>query len=134
LPVSLPFGKGAQLEGVLDLLQQRVVTSRTEAATVQQAAIPENERTMVTDALKRVQEGVAEQDDRLLEQYLALGELTQEELISGLRLGVQARTIVPLLRFRNQEYRDRSTPQRCRRIPAVADGAGHECPVGRPAS
>jgi elongation factor G len=96
LPVSLPFGKGAQLEGVLDLLQQRVVTSRTEAATVQQAAIPENERTMVTDALKRVQEGVAEQDDRLLEQYLALGELTQEELISGLRLGVQARTIVPL--------------------------------------
>src|SRR5262245_25818793 len=95
LPMSLPFGRGAQLEGVLDLLQQRVVTSRTESATVQQAAIPESERTMVADALKRVQEGVAEQDDRLLEQYLALGELTQEELINGLRLGVQNGTIVP---------------------------------------
>ena len=95
LPMSLPFGRGAQLEGVMDLLQQRVVTSRTETVTVQQAAIPESERAMVTDALKRVQEGVAEQDDRLLEQYLALGELTQEELINGLRLGVQNGTIVP---------------------------------------
>jgi elongation factor G len=96
LPMSLPFGRGAQLEGVLDLLQQSIVTSRTETATFQQLAIPESERTMVTDARKRVQEGVAEQDDRLLEQYLALGELAQEELIDGLRLGVQAGTIVPL--------------------------------------
>ena len=96
LPMSLPFGRGAQLEGVLDLLQQSVITSRTETATFQQLAIPESERTMVTDARKRVQEGVAEQDDRLLEQYLALGELTQEELIDGLRLGVQGGTIVPL--------------------------------------
>jgi elongation factor G len=96
LPMSLPFGRGAQLEGVLDLLQQSVITSRTETATVQQLPIPEHERTMVTDARKCVQEGVAEQDDRLLEQYLALGELTQEELIEGLRLCVQAGTIVPL--------------------------------------
>ncbi len=96
LPMSLPFGRGAQLEGVLDLLQQSIVTSRTETATFQLLAIPESERTMVTDARKRVQEGVAEQDDRLLEQYLALGELAQEELIDGLRLGVQAGTIVPL--------------------------------------
>jgi elongation factor G len=96
LPMSLPFGRGAQLEGVLDLLQQSVITSRTETATVQQLPIPEHERTMVTDARKCIQEGVAEQDDRLLEQYLALGELTQEELIEGLRLCVQAGTIVPL--------------------------------------
>ncbi len=48
------------------------------------------------DARKRVQEGVAEHDDRLLEQYLAVGELTQEDLTNGLRLGVQAGTIVPL--------------------------------------
>jgi elongation factor G len=96
LPMSLPFGRGAQLEGVLDLLQQSVITSRAETATFQQLPIPEKERTLVTDARKRVQEGVAELDDRLLEQYLALGELTQEELIDGLRLGVQAGTIIPI--------------------------------------
>ncbi|MDP3599099.1 MAG: elongation factor G, partial [Nitrospirota bacterium] len=35
-------------------------------------------------------------NDRLLEQYLAEEELTQEDLMSGLRLAVQAGTIVPL--------------------------------------
>jgi elongation factor G len=96
LPMSLPYGNGAQLEGVLDLAQQRVIISRTENPTVQQLPIQEHERTLVADAQKRIQEGVAEHDDRLLEQYLATGELTKEDLIDGLRLGVQAGAIVPL--------------------------------------
>jgi elongation factor G len=96
LPMSLPFGSDAQLEGVLDLVQQRVVISHKETPTVQQLPIPETERAVVGDARKRVQEAAAECDDRLLEQYLASGELTQEDLINGLRLGVQAGRIVPL--------------------------------------
>ncbi len=96
LPMSLPYGSGAQLKGVLDLAQQRVITSRTESPTIQQLSIPEHERTLVTDARKRIQEGVAERDDRLLEQYLTMGELTKEDLTDGLRLGVQAGLIVPL--------------------------------------
>ncbi len=96
LPISLPYASGAQLEGVLDLVHQRLITSRIEISTSQQLPIPENKRTLVTDARKRIQEEVAERDDRLLEQYLAVGELTQEDLIDGLRLGVQAGTIVPL--------------------------------------
>ena len=96
LPMSLPFGSGADIGGVLDLVQQSVITSRTETSVCQQGPIPENERTLMTDARKRVQEGVAEHDDRLLEQYLAVGELTQEDLIDGLRLDVQAARIVPL--------------------------------------
>ncbi len=96
LPMSLPYGNGPQLEGVLDLAQQALITSRIETPTCQQLPIPEHMRTLVTDARKRVQEGVAECDDRLLEQYLTMGELTQEDLSEGLRLGVRARTIVPL--------------------------------------
>ena len=96
LPMSLPFGRGAQLEGALDLLQERVITSSIEISTFQPLAIPEQVRTVVKDARKRIQEAVAERDDRLLEQYLAEEELTQEDLMNGLRLGVQAGTIVPL--------------------------------------
>lgn len=96
LPISLPYGRGAQLEGTLDLLQQRVITSGTEIPAFQQLAIPDNARTVMEDARKAVQEVVAERDDRLLEQYLAGEELTQEDLMNGLRLGVQAGTIVPL--------------------------------------
>ena len=96
LPMSLPFGNGAQLEGVLDLLQQHILTSHTEHATCRQLPLPADEKTLVTDARRRIQEGTAERDDRLLEQYLAVGELPQEDLIDGLRVAVQAGTIVPL--------------------------------------
>jgi elongation factor G len=96
LPMSLPYRSGGQLAGVLDLVQQRLITSRKETSTIQQLTIPENEREAVGNARKRIQEGVAERDDRLLEQYLTMGELTQEELINGMRLGVQTGKIVPL--------------------------------------
>jgi elongation factor G len=96
LPMSLPLGSGEQLEGVLDLLEQNLITSRKESPVGQTLPIPENAKTVVGEARRRVQEGIAECDDRLLEQYLASGELTQKELMNGLRLGVQAGTIVPL--------------------------------------
>jgi elongation factor G len=96
LPMSLPVGSGAQLEGVLDLLHPLVVSSRSESRTIQEAPIPEQTKAVVEGARRRIQEAAAECDDRLLEQYLAVGELTHENLIDGLRLGVQARTIIPL--------------------------------------
>jgi elongation factor G len=96
LPMSLPIGNGVQLEAVLDLLQQDVITSRTENPTVQQLPVSGQASMVMGDARKRIQEAVAERDDRLLEQYLAAGELAQEDLINELRLGIQAGTIVPL--------------------------------------
>jgi elongation factor G len=96
LPMTLPFGSEGQLGGVLDLLQQRIIASRTDIPTVQQQPIPEHAMTVMGDARKCIQEAAAERDDRLLEQYLAAGELTQKDLIEGLHLGVQACTLVPL--------------------------------------
>jgi elongation factor G len=98
LPMSLPLGGGAQLDGVLDLVQQRVVTSRPDTSTFQQLPIPDDRRKSMEESRKRIEETVAENDDRLLEQYLAVGELQQEDLINGLCLGVQTRMIVPFYR------------------------------------
>ena len=96
LPISLPHGSGAQLEGVLDLMQQVLITSREETPLHQQLPIPEDARALAADGRKRIQESVAECDDRLLEQYLAMGELTQEDLIEGLRVAIKTRAVVPL--------------------------------------
>lgn len=94
--MSLPYRSGGQLAGVLDLVQERLITSRKETPAIQPLPVPEKERETMGNARKRVHEGVAERDDRLLEQYLTMGELTQEELIDGMRLGVQTGKIVPL--------------------------------------
>ncbi|TKB89601.1 MAG: elongation factor G [Nitrospira sp.] len=96
LPMSLPYSRGGHLEGVLDLVQEVLITSRAETPLHQQLPIPEDARALAADARKRILEGVAERDDRLLEQYLAMGELTQEDLIEGLRCAVQTHAVVPL--------------------------------------
>ncbi|NOS81193.1 MAG: elongation factor G [Nitrospira sp.] len=96
LPMSLPYRRAGQLNGVLDLVHQCLFFSSKENPAAQQAPIPETERTVVEEARKRLQEGIAEGDDRLLELYLTAGELTEEDLTRGLRLGVQACRIVPL--------------------------------------
>ena len=96
LPMSLPFSTGTHLDGVLDLIQQNLMTSSPETSAFRHLPIPDNQRTVIAESRKRIEEAVAEKDDRLLEQYLAIGELTRDDLINGLRLGVQAGTIVPL--------------------------------------
>ena len=96
LPLALPVKNGGHLDGVIDLLAQVLVQSQAESAKVQQVPIPESLQQEIAEAQKRLHEAVAEVDDRLLEQYCATGELAQEELLTGLRLGVQTGQLVPL--------------------------------------
>ena len=96
LPMSLPYSCGGHLEGVCDLAQEVLITSRAETPLHQQLPIPEDARALAAEGRKRIQESVAECDDRLLEQYLAMGELTQEDLIEGLRVAIKTRAVVPL--------------------------------------
>lgn len=96
LPVTLPLTNGGHLVGVIDLLNQVQVHSQVESAKVQQTPIPESLQQEVGEARKRVQEAVAEVDDRLLEQYCSSGELAQEDVLNGLRCAVQSGQLVPM--------------------------------------
>ncbi len=97
LPLTVPGRSGGHLDGVIDLLAQTHVRSQMESAKVQQTPIPESMQQEVGEARRRLQEAVAEADDRLLERYCATGELAQEDVLHGLRLDVQAGQLVPLL-------------------------------------
>ncbi|HLZ34813.1 MAG TPA: GTP-binding protein, partial [Nitrospira sp.] len=96
LPMSCVITNGGQCQGVIDFLGQTVIHSRADAANQEQQPVAEGDKGLVTEARKRIQEAAAEVDDQLLERYLAAGELTPGDLMAGLRLGVQAGTVVPL--------------------------------------
>ncbi len=96
LPMSHAIRNGSQIEGVIDFLEQAAVHSRPEAGKWQQHPVPDGEQPLVAESRKRIQEAAAEADDRLLEQYLAAGELAQAELMAGLRLAVQTGATVPV--------------------------------------
>ena len=138
LPMSCVLKDGAQWVGVLDFVNQAAMHSRADTAKWQQQPVPPGAEATLTDARKRIQEAAAECDDQLLEQYLSGAELSQADVLRGLRAGVQAGTIVPLYtRIGAQEYRDGSAAQ-CDRRPAAVAGrpsttqAAHGAGCGRP--
>lgn len=97
LPIAVPIGEGPQLEGAVDLVEGMAWRPVKDSPKVQQGAVPGDLAGVCAEARKKLAEGVAETDDRLLEKYLAEGELSAEELTHGLKNGVQRMSFLPVL-------------------------------------
>lgn len=97
VPLSLSVGSGAQISGVVDLLQNRLVTVRSDRPQAEEGPVPVQQQDQAAEARRRVTELVAEDDEGLLERYVTDGGLTDDMLVQGLRMGVRRRTLVPVL-------------------------------------
>src|SRR5579884_933504 len=97
LPIAVPIGEGPALEGVVDLLQGAAIRSRADSPKVQAGSVPADLAGVVAEARKKLIEGVAEVDDRLVEKYLSEGDLDAVELLQGLRNGVLTNKFMPVL-------------------------------------
>ncbi len=97
VPLTLSMGRGPQMSGVVDLLQNRLVAVRSDGPQAEEAPVPAEQRDQAAEARRRASELVAEQDEALLDRYVTDGELTDEVLVQGLRMGVRRRTLVPVL-------------------------------------
>lgn len=97
VPLSLSVGSGPQISGVVDLLQNRLVTVRSDRPQAKEGPVPVQQQDQAAEARRRVTELVAEEDEGLLERYVTDGGLTDDMLVQGLRMGVRRRTLVPVL-------------------------------------
>jgi len=98
VPLSLPIGKEASLEGVVDLLSGEAYRYAADASGKRQKAeVPAALGGEVEAARKKLMEGAAEADDQLLERYLGDGILTAQEILKGLKSGVATRSLFPVL-------------------------------------
>lgn len=96
LVVPVADGQGQGIEAVVDVLQQKLVRSGPASPKVEQLPVPAQLESAVGEARKQLLETVAEQDERLLEAYLANGDLGAEDLLRGLRTGVLNRQVLPV--------------------------------------
>jgi elongation factor G len=97
VPVTIPIGTEAQLEGVVDLVGRAASRPAKDSPKIQQGAVPAEMADSMAAARKKLVEGVAETEDHLLEQYLSEGDLTDEAVRAGLKAGTLARSFVPAL-------------------------------------
>jgi len=96
IPVTIPIGQEAGLEGVVDLVSGEAYRYPADASGKRQKCeVPAALKEEVAAARKALVECVAEADDKLLNTYLGEGTLSPEELMQGLKLGTAARKFFP---------------------------------------
>ena len=97
--VQLPYGEGPELKGVLDLVNEQLLTWNKAdfGVEVQRAPIPEDHADQVAAARLELCSRVAELNDDWADLFLEQDDLSKEILMEGLRLGVTTRQLVPAL-------------------------------------
>ena len=94
VPVQWPIGSAGSFAGVIDLV---TMTGHGTSGPVELSSLPADVTGAAKAARDRLVEAVAETDDALTEVYLDKGELPADALVSGLKAGVGAGTLVPVV-------------------------------------
>jgi elongation factor G len=98
IPIQLPVGEEKAFRGVIDLVGMKAWTFPTDGSgKPEEGAVPADMESAAAAAREALIEMVAEADDALMEKFFDAGTLTQEELLSGLKRGISAGRIFPVL-------------------------------------
>jgi elongation factor G len=98
VPVQLPIGEEKSFRGVVDLVAMKAWTFATDGSgKPSDSEIPADLAAPAQAAREALIEMVAEADDALMEKFFDAGTLTQEELLSGLKRGIAAGRVFPVL-------------------------------------
>ncbi|HXV59136.1 MAG TPA: elongation factor G [Vicinamibacteria bacterium] len=98
IPIQLPLGEEKDFRGVVDLVKMTSFVSKgDDKGSFEEQPVPGELKEAAESARSALVEMVAEGDDALMEKYFEAGELTPDELVSGLRKTILAGTIFPIL-------------------------------------
>src|ERR1051326_1866888 len=95
VPIQLPMGEEKSFKGIVDLVAMKAYTFADGKPSETQ--IPAGVESAAQKARDALTEMVAEADDALMEKFFDAGTLTQEELVAGLKRGIAAAKIFPLV-------------------------------------
>ncbi len=94
--IQVPIGHGENFRGVVDLIRMKAVCKEGEGEE-SEGDIPAELQERAEEMRVKLMENVAETQDELLEKYLEGQELTADEISDGLRAGVDAGVLCPVL-------------------------------------
>ena len=98
VPVQIPIGAEDRFAGVIDLIRMQAILYRDDLGSeIEVAAIPAELEAEARKHREKLVEAVAEMDDELMHKYLEGEQLSEAELVRGLRLGTLQYRIVPVL-------------------------------------
>ena len=99
VPIQLPVGAEDQFKGIVDLItmKARIWRDETLGAAYDDTEIPADLLDKAREYREKMVEAAAEADDHLMEKYLGGEELTEADIMAGLRKATIAQTIFPVI-------------------------------------
>jgi elongation factor G len=95
-PLELPLGEEHDFEGVADLLSRKAFRYDS-GPTATEGDWPDDISGKADPYREKLMEAVAESDDTLIEKYLEEGELSEDEVVHGVKRGFAEARIAPVL-------------------------------------
>jgi len=95
-PLYLPIGKEESFRGIVDLIDAQAYAFDEAKGTLHTIDMPTDMTDDVSKYRESLVEDVAETDESLMDRYLEAGELSNEDLKTGLRKAVSAGLIIPV--------------------------------------
>jgi elongation factor G len=98
VPLQIPVGSEKDFRGVVSLLEMKALLwSRDESGRFESSEIPAEMAEASRAAREKLIEMVAETDEKLMEKFFESGDLSEDELRTGLRAAVRERKVFPVL-------------------------------------
>ncbi|MBO5481106.1 MAG: elongation factor G [Clostridia bacterium] len=94
-PIQIPIMENGKMQGCINALQERAYLFKEGGP--QEIPIPENMKGQVEEMQASLMETAAENDEFLLDKYFESGELTREETIRGIRIGIASVNTIPVM-------------------------------------
>lgn len=96
VPVQIPIGAAESFNGYVDVIAQKAYSFNANGE-VSETAVPDDLSGVLESCREKLIESSAEMDDEALEKYLNGDELSESEIINGLRAGIKAGKLTPVL-------------------------------------
>jgi elongation factor G len=95
VPLQIPVGEQAAFRGVVDLVTQKAYTF--EGNKAQEIPVPADLQDRIGTYREQLIESAVESDDTIMEKFLEGEELSNEEILSVVKLGTRSGQLVPVL-------------------------------------
>ena len=99
VPIQIPIGSEENFKGIIDLVQMKAILWDEDAAmgsNYHMEEIPTDLLDQATEYREKMVEAAAESIDELMEKYLEGEELTEDEIVAGLKAGCLDMKITPM--------------------------------------
>ncbi len=96
-PMQLPVNAGPGFNQIIDVLRSELITYNTDGSgKYSESDLPDEWKSRVEELHQELIEFVAESDDTLLEKFFEQGNLSEEEMRSGIHDAIQNQSFIPL--------------------------------------